>query len=365
MSPMILYFSTFVWSMYITTALNITQICHPKFAVLDGHSACSLPSSELIDAGVSAEDRKMIVTFHNKYRREVSPPATNMQVIVWDEEIAMIAQHWAATCPSPERPLDENHLRGIPGRFNRLGQNAAFGQASWSAVVAEWHEEQNFFIYGKPPKGNKRVGHYTQVVWASSGKVGCGYAECSGSRKIYICNYALVGNVAKWNDPGTRFKPYETGTPCTACPSRCNDGLCDCKGKVCHNGGILNPETCTCTCPKLYHTGDLCDVDCKLATDSFGCASQNGSVWTEEGCKTIGNAGDECPLQCQSCPAGGINFDIDLYLQSVEHGRARISHGGNETSRASFMGHSRTTLVGNLNFIILVLVAIFLMVNLF
>ena len=41
-----------------------------------------------------------------------------------------------------------------------------------------------------------KVGHYTQMVWSSSHKVGCGFTKCVGSKPLmwkkyysYICNY--------------------------------------------------------------------------------------------------------------------------------------------------------------------------------
>ena len=41
-----------------------------------------------------------------------------------------------------------------------------------------------------------QVGHYTQLVWSSSHKVGCGFSKCVGSKSspwkkyyAYICNY--------------------------------------------------------------------------------------------------------------------------------------------------------------------------------
>lgn len=34
----------------------------------------------------------------------------------------------------------------------------------------------------------KDVGHYTQMVWATSNNVGCGYNYCGGD-ELYVCNY--------------------------------------------------------------------------------------------------------------------------------------------------------------------------------
>mgnify|MGYP000350154960 CR=1 FL=1 len=70
-------------------------------------------------------------------------------------------------------------------------------------AIETWWLEKNDFMYGK--KNNLTlVGHYTQLVWASTHEVGCGLAECHqklydkegrkvvGKGKIfynYVCNY--------------------------------------------------------------------------------------------------------------------------------------------------------------------------------
>jgi pathogenesis-related protein 1 len=43
-------------------------------------------------------------------------------------------------------------------------------------------------------------GHYTQVVWRASVKIGCGVTSCSnGTRTEVICNYAPAGNFVGMN----------------------------------------------------------------------------------------------------------------------------------------------------------------------
>lgn len=74
------------------------------------------------------------------------------------------------------------------------------------------------------------IGHFTQVIWAKSRYVGCGYTyyHYTGGvgypyKQLYTCNYGPSGNY--------RGKPvYQEGRTCTACPAGtiCNHatGLC-------------------------------------------------------------------------------------------------------------------------------------------
>lgn len=58
-----------------------------------------------------------------------------------------------------------------------------------------WFMERNNFTYGSHRNNLDVVGHYTQMIWASTHKVGCGLAKCArgGPRDKpffnYVCNY--------------------------------------------------------------------------------------------------------------------------------------------------------------------------------
>ena len=50
------------------------------------------------------------------------------------------------------------------------------------------------FTTGESTDGNA-VGHFTQVVWKSTTKVGCGFSTC-GDNDLLVCNYSPAGNFA-------------------------------------------------------------------------------------------------------------------------------------------------------------------------
>jgi Cysteine-rich secretory protein family len=45
-------------------------------------------------------------------------------------------------------------------------------------AIKTWFLEKHNFTYGSPKNNLFEVGHYTQMVWAASHKVGCGFARC-------------------------------------------------------------------------------------------------------------------------------------------------------------------------------------------
>ena len=76
------------------------------------------------------------------------------------------------------------------------------------------------------------IGHYTQMVWASTHKIGCGYTSYKRGRfvkKFIVCNYGKAGNLL-------RAPMYQVGRPCSKCSSNtCSKnfpGLCTVSGET-------------------------------------------------------------------------------------------------------------------------------------
>lgn len=160
----------------------------------------------------------------------VPKTAANMMELVWSEELARGAQLWANQCQ-----FSHDHVANC--KYNWIGQNlyqsGSFGMtastagASWKEAVDAWYSEVSLFNGQTDSFGfSASTGHFTQIVWAKTSEVGCGYVAHSnpnmgGNAKYYVCNYGEGGNFA-----GNPL--FITGPPCSKCPSgtTCKDGLC-------------------------------------------------------------------------------------------------------------------------------------------
>ncbi|KAJ8261747.1 hypothetical protein GJAV_G00157950 [Gymnothorax javanicus] len=172
------------------------------------------------------------VNSHNQYRASVNPSASNMLYMTWDEALAITARAWARHCKFIHNPRLDTHEEVHP-TFQSVGENLWVGTpASYFSVeraVKLWHDEVAHYRYVSNECSPGEVcGHYTQVVWATSYKVGCAVQNCpngvqyysSRPGAIFVCNYGDAGNYLG-------VKPFKTGRPCSACGAdTCRNSLC-------------------------------------------------------------------------------------------------------------------------------------------
>ena len=81
--------------------------------------------------------------------------------------------------------------------FCFTGQNLAAGYNSWTGVLNAWWNEIDYFRYNRQHAMQfSKVGHFTQMAWAESARIGCAWTTCSNPElslyggRLYVCNYA-------------------------------------------------------------------------------------------------------------------------------------------------------------------------------
>ncbi|KAK2858716.1 hypothetical protein Q5P01_003336 [Channa striata] len=203
------------------TAETLLWVCVMLESVL---SSVTLP--DITDAKFIEE----CVNEHNKARSSVDPPASNMLYMTWDEGLAITARAWAKRCVFKHNIyLKEAHR--VHPTFPSVGENIWTGHppSIFNVTLAfkKWVDEKKDYDYGTNTCQNM-CGHYTQVVWASSYKVGCAVQLCpKGVEKftgkegvIFVCNYATAGNFVGMG-------PYwSKGEACSGCGDTCDKKLC-------------------------------------------------------------------------------------------------------------------------------------------
>lgn len=141
-----------------------------------------------------------LMTRHNCARRSVTPVAVpRLNLLKWDATIATAAQTYANGCMyvhNPVTPYGENLYAGAvsPG----------FPTNVEAAAATDWANEYVNYNYASNTCSAPPCGHYTQMVWRSTQRVGCGIRQCTINSPfpppftnwtLVVCNYDPAGNI--------------------------------------------------------------------------------------------------------------------------------------------------------------------------
>lgn len=134
-----------------------------------------------------------ITNGHNVVR---SNEAASLSPLVWDSDIASVAQAYAEQCVYAHNSLRNEQYGSV------LGENmyASTGDVTADRVVSSWAREKQDYDY-KTNSCSGICGHYTQMIWDTSTRLGCGFAYCPDLQigsytgwNIVVCNYNPAGN---------------------------------------------------------------------------------------------------------------------------------------------------------------------------
>ncbi|KAI3467157.1 hypothetical protein Pfo_023820 [Paulownia fortunei] len=107
----------------------------------------------------------------------------------WDANVAAYALAYA------------NRIRGqclFQHSGGPYGENLAMSSGALTGrdAVRLWVDERRYYNYQSNSCRNGEVcGHYTQVVWRRSVRLGCARVRCNNGNWFVICNYDPPGNV--------------------------------------------------------------------------------------------------------------------------------------------------------------------------
>jgi len=226
----------------------------------------------------SNTDRQLMLDLHNQIRSEVArgiyegpsgtfqPAGCDMNALSWSTALEELATDWSDLCY-----FEHSSTGNCASRLDNLGFTD--GNAEWARTDTDKCGE-NLYVSGAAPAMNfvsqgtnygilggigdswsagesktwnyqagnfGSAGHYTQVVWANTRYVGCGFKTCNGvthddgsyswAETMFTCNYYPPGNF------NSQY-PYTSGTACSCCDS--DRHACTHDGGLCGGGWNTN-----------------------------------------------------------------------------------------------------------------------------
>lgn len=145
-------------------------------------------------AGLRTNLDERLLAAHNRER-----DAAGIPPLAWDRGLAAGAAEWAGELAA----LNEfEHSADDPDDPDPEGENlwlGTRGHFSPEQMVDGWIEEKRYFKPGIFPNNSRTgnlddIGHYTQLMWRDTAKVGCAVAA-NRDYDILVCRYAAAGNV--------------------------------------------------------------------------------------------------------------------------------------------------------------------------
>jgi pathogenesis-related protein 1 len=145
-------------------------------------------------------DSGAIVAAHNKLRAQVGVT----KKLSYSKALSTSAQAWAEhlkqtnACKmhhsEPDNKYGENLFRGSALEWS--DGRKEIQKLSSKQVVKDWGSEKADYDYASNTcEDGKLCGHYTQIVWRATTKVGCGVAVCEDTQEqVWVYQYQPAGN---------------------------------------------------------------------------------------------------------------------------------------------------------------------------
>jgi hypothetical protein len=137
-------------------------------------------------------DQRLLAA-HNRER-----DALGIAPLAWDPVLAREAAAWGSElAASGAFEHDEDRGGDDPQGENLwAGTRGAYAPEE---MVGGWIEEKKYFRPGRFPENSTTgdfadIGHYTQLMWRETDRVGCALAA-GAAEEVLVCRYRTAGNV--------------------------------------------------------------------------------------------------------------------------------------------------------------------------
>ena len=143
----------------------------------------ALKSSNTIDFTTT------VLKIHNRERAVVGSPA-----LVWSNSLSSGAKSWAkhlVQIGSIQHSSGKGYGKNLSFRSDSRGPGAI---STTSLLQGGVGEKNGYSVHPFQGPGDKAHAHYTQMVWKTTTKIGCGTAT-SGNIVYLVCHYAPQGNI--------------------------------------------------------------------------------------------------------------------------------------------------------------------------
>ncbi|KAI1710772.1 cysteine-rich secretory protein family domain-containing protein [Ditylenchus destructor] len=234
----------------------------------------------------TTKNRALIVDAHNNHRSKLAlgqepnnpsgyaAPAANMYKFEYDCKLENVAQAWANVCSQVHSTSQGRKCTGENLYMYSATIPQPTPQAMQSAADLWWHElieyglsttDTNYYS-----SSMNDLGHFTQMAWAQTLRVGCGISQCASTTYV-VCNYNVTGNI-------NTKSIYQIGNACSNCTtypgSTCDSakGLC-----VAPSGDRPCEDRDTASACSYFQTNGYCSASssayCQMRRD---CAKTCG-----------------------------------------------------------------------------------------
>ncbi|KAA0058319.1 pathogenesis-related protein PR-1 [Cucumis melo var. makuwa] len=113
--------------------------------------------------------------------------------LAWNFQLEKYARWWAG-----QRKGDCKLQHSFPEGDFKLGENIFWGSGSaWRPLdaVTSWASEVKYYTYATNScEAGQMCGHYTQIVWRNTQRIGCARVVCDNGDIFMTCNYDPPGN---------------------------------------------------------------------------------------------------------------------------------------------------------------------------